>query len=183
MAILLSSTSPGFETCQPSPCGWLHCTVDTIWIAHLQITAHLEPMRREARLLLWDVDGSGREGWVDGRLCAQYASIDDFRGIIKCIPMRSNWWVALALGGRICCYSHRLLHACMTVGLYSTDTGLLEGRKAWCLDFNSRRRCACCIRMCSRGTDAQAPACGATRYSQGCLRMQGAARHRELCRH
>ena len=68
-------------------------TVHLIWSGRLQITLHLEPMRREARLLLWDVDGSGREGWVDGRLCAQYASIDDFHGTIKCIPMRSSWWV------------------------------------------------------------------------------------------
>ncbi len=83
--------------------------VGSILAGHLQITAHLEPMRREARLLLWDVDGSGREGWVDGRLCAQYASIDDFRGTIKCIPMRSNWWVrshlvtATAATHRGCC--------------------------------------------------------------------------------
>ena len=95
MATLLRRTAPGFETCQLSPCGWLHCTVHFMWTAHLQITNHLEPMRREARMLLWDVDGSGREGWVDGRLCAQYASIDDFRGTIKCIPMRSNWYGCL----------------------------------------------------------------------------------------
>lgn len=61
----------------------------------MQITVHLEPMRREARLLLWDVDGSQREGWVDGRLCAQYASIDGFCGAIKCIPMRSDWYICL----------------------------------------------------------------------------------------
>ena len=66
-------------------------TVCLLLTAHLQITVHLESMRREARVLLWDVDGSGREGWVDGRLCAQYASVDGFRGTIKCIPMRSKW--------------------------------------------------------------------------------------------
>ena len=93
---VLRSMSPGFEMCQLSPCSWLHCTLSVgharhVHYGHPQITVHLEPMRREARLLLWDVDGSHREGWVDGRLCAQYASIDGFCGAIKCIPMRSDW--------------------------------------------------------------------------------------------
>ena len=104
------------------------------------MTAHLEPMRREARLLLWDVDGSGQEGWVDGRLCAQFASIDDFCGTVKCIPMQSNWWVALALGDCKRCFSYGLLYTCMTAILPSTVTGALEDERAWYPAYVGRRR-------------------------------------------
>ncbi len=58
----------------------------------MQITTHLDPLRREARVLLWDADGSGRDGWVDGVLTAQYASIDGFRGALKLNLINSSWY-------------------------------------------------------------------------------------------
>ena len=57
----------------------------------MQVTTHLDPLRREARVLLWDADGSGRDGWVDGLLTAQYASIDGFRGALKLTLINSSW--------------------------------------------------------------------------------------------
>ena len=57
----------------------------------LKVTTHLDPLRREARVLLWDADGSGRDGWVDGVLTAQYASIDGFRGTLKLTLVNSPW--------------------------------------------------------------------------------------------
>ena len=57
----------------------------------VQITVHLDPMRHEGRILLWDLDNSGRDGWVDGKLVAQYASIDSFRGSVRLIPVSSSW--------------------------------------------------------------------------------------------
>lgn len=57
----------------------------------VQITTHLDPLRREARVLLWDADGTGRDGWVDGVLTAQYASIDGFRGSVRLYPVNTPW--------------------------------------------------------------------------------------------
>jgi len=70
------------------------CDAAMTWVKSCQITTHLDSLRREARVLLWDADGSGQDGWVDGVLTAQYASIDNFHGSIKLVPVSSPWYAA-----------------------------------------------------------------------------------------
>ena len=59
----------------------------------MQITTHLDPLRREARVLLWNafVSEPGRDGWVDGVLTGQSASIDGLWGNIRLNLIASPW--------------------------------------------------------------------------------------------
>eukprot|EP00887_Chlorella_sp_A99_P008061 scaffold12.g8061.t1 len=58
------------------------------------VTCHIQPQRREGRILLWDL-GRRAHGWVDGRLCAPCATIDGLRGQVTSLDARA----APAAGG------------------------------------------------------------------------------------
>ena len=103
----------------------------------MQVTSHLDPLRREARVLLWDADGTGRDGWVDGVLTAQYASIDGFRGSVRLCPINTPWYAAPP-------FQHTNCHASMT--RRNQPQRLIPGTgRSLLSQLEGGRRCRCVL--------------------------------------